>query len=303
MRQICAEAEAYLKGRIQVALLNTASLAGFVEPIAEAVVDAACLVAERLDAPLIVVATDSGRTALALSNRRPTAMILALTRTEQIARLLALCWGVTPVVQPEAGFAEAELVFATEWARSRQLVSSGQHVVLQRGQIPHEDRSRGVFAREVSWMQCIKERDYAMHRLVLLRLGESDWNRENRFTGWTDVDLSMAGVAEAHRAGQALRERGFTFDIEQITGLAGCDLLTISPDLLEQMGKTQGEVTRRLSVETSKTSTEKKIQLDEKGFRWMHNQDQMAVEKLSDGIRKFYADACKRENYVLAKVK
>jgi pyruvate kinase len=150
MRQICAEAEAYLKGRTQVALLNTAPLAGFVEPIAEAVVDAACLVTERLDAPLIVVATDSGRTALALSNRRPTAMILALTRTEQIARLLALCWGVTSVVQPEAGFAEEELVFAIEWARSRQLVSSGQHVVLLRGQIPCEDRSRGVFAREVS---------------------------------------------------------------------------------------------------------------------------------------------------------
>jgi 2,3-bisphosphoglycerate-dependent phosphoglycerate mutase len=52
-----------------------------------------------------------------------------------------------------------------------------------------------------------------MHKLVLLRHGESDWNRENRFTGWTDVDLSAKGVEEAHRGGKALLEKGFTFDI------------------------------------------------------------------------------------------
>ena len=52
-----------------------------------------------------------------------------------------------------------------------------------------------------------------MHTLVLLRHGESDWNRENRFTGWTDVDLSATGLEEAHRAGRTLRDRGFTFDV------------------------------------------------------------------------------------------
>jgi 2,3-bisphosphoglycerate-dependent phosphoglycerate mutase len=52
-----------------------------------------------------------------------------------------------------------------------------------------------------------------MHRLVLLRHGESDWNRENRFTGWTDVDLSPAGIDEARRAADVLLDRGFTFDI------------------------------------------------------------------------------------------
>src|SRR5581483_11154935 len=51
-----------------------------------------------------------------------------------------------------------------------------------------------------------------MHKLVLLRHGESTWNKENRFTGWTDVDLSEAGRAEARRAGQLLREGGFVFD-------------------------------------------------------------------------------------------
>jgi 2,3-bisphosphoglycerate-dependent phosphoglycerate mutase len=54
---------------------------------------------------------------------------------------------------------------------------------------------------------------FEMHRLVLLRHGESTWNRENRFTGWTDVDLSEQGVVEAHESGRLLRDAGFVFDI------------------------------------------------------------------------------------------
>jgi len=52
-----------------------------------------------------------------------------------------------------------------------------------------------------------------MHKLVLLRHGESQWNRENRFTGWVDVDLSSAGVEEAQRAGRLLKAEGFRFDV------------------------------------------------------------------------------------------
>lgn len=52
-----------------------------------------------------------------------------------------------------------------------------------------------------------------MSTLVLLRHGESTWNLENRFTGWTDVDLTERGIAEAHQAGQLLRQEGFAFDI------------------------------------------------------------------------------------------
>jgi len=52
-----------------------------------------------------------------------------------------------------------------------------------------------------------------MQKLILLRHGESDWNRENRFTGWTDVDLSERGIQEARRAGQVLLEQGITFDV------------------------------------------------------------------------------------------
>ncbi len=52
-----------------------------------------------------------------------------------------------------------------------------------------------------------------MKKLVLLRHGESTWNRENRFTGWTDVDLSPRGVEEARQAGQTLKQNGFVFDV------------------------------------------------------------------------------------------
>ena len=51
-----------------------------------------------------------------------------------------------------------------------------------------------------------------MHKLVLIRHGESQWNKENRFTGWKDVDLSEKGIAEAHAAGKLLKEEGFVFD-------------------------------------------------------------------------------------------
>src|SRR5580765_6356599 len=52
-----------------------------------------------------------------------------------------------------------------------------------------------------------------MYKLVLLRHGESIWNKENRFTGWTDVDLSEQGLKEAHEAARLLRDSGFVFDI------------------------------------------------------------------------------------------
>jgi pyruvate kinase len=147
MRQICAEAEEYRKAHVGPA--ERAPLAGYVEPITEAAVDAACLVARRLDAPLIVVATESGRTALALSNRRPAATILAVTRTEHLARTAGVCWGVTAVVQPEKTTAERDLVFAIAWAKARGLIKQGQYAVFVRGQVPGEGPSRAILAREV----------------------------------------------------------------------------------------------------------------------------------------------------------
>jgi pyruvate kinase len=150
MRQICAAAEAFQEAKGRAVATQSPSLSGFVEAITEAAVDAAYLVTERLDAPVLVVATDSGRTALALSNRRPTATILAVTRTDEIARRLALCWGVTPLVLPGAVTVEQQLAFAIDWAKSRRFVRPGQHVVLLRGQVPGESKSRAVLVEEVA---------------------------------------------------------------------------------------------------------------------------------------------------------
>ena len=88
--------------------------------------------------------------------------------------------------------------------------------------------------------------------------------------------------------------------VEQITGLAGCDLLTISPDLLDKLEGSSGELARRLSVEAAKSSAAEKLAMDEKTFRWMHNEDAMATDKLADGIRRFHVDGRKLEEYVLA---
>ncbi|HEX4984592.1 MAG TPA: transaldolase [Burkholderiales bacterium] len=90
--------------------------------------------------------------------------------------------------------------------------------------------------------------------------------------------------------------------VEQITALAGCDLLTIAPDLQDKLRAAPGELPRRLSVERAKASAAEKIALDEKTFRWMHNEDAMATEKLAEGIRRFHQDAQKLEQYVMAQV-
>ena len=84
---------------------------------------------------------------------------------------------------------------------------------------------------------------------------------------------------------------------DQIVELAGCDLLTISPDLLAELKGRPGELPRKLSPETAKASSGEQLHLDEKTFRFMHNEDAMATDKLADGIRRFYADARKLEKY------
>jgi 2,3-bisphosphoglycerate-dependent phosphoglycerate mutase len=75
-----------------------------------------------------------------------------------------------------------------------------------------------------------------MRKLVLLRHGESIWNQENRFTGWTDVDLTERGIAEARRAGRLLREEGFQFDLAYTSVLKrAIRTLWIVLDELDQM--------------------------------------------------------------------
>ena len=75
-----------------------------------------------------------------------------------------------------------------------------------------------------------------MHKVVLLRHGESDWNRENRFTGWVDVDLSPVGIEEAREAGRVLKQQGFRFDLAFTSVLKrAIRTLWIALDELDQM--------------------------------------------------------------------
>ena len=135
-----------------------------------------------------------------------------------------------------------------------------------------------------------------------------DWYRKERGADIPpDQDPGVASVTRIYnyfkKFGYQTQVMGASFrKVEQIVRLAGCDLLTISPDLLAQMEKTPGEVTRCLSAETGRASNEKKIHLDEKNFRWMHNEDAMASDKLSEGIRKFNADTRKLEQFARTKV-
>lgn len=75
-----------------------------------------------------------------------------------------------------------------------------------------EGKVRGAYYRICS-LQTTALPSHPMYKLVLLRHGESDWNRENRFTGWTDVDLSARGVEEARAGGRLLRSEGYEFDL------------------------------------------------------------------------------------------
>eukprot|EP00126_Sphaerothecum_destruens_P008420 Sdes_comp20205_c0_seq8m13527 len=88
-------------------------------------------------------------------------------------------------------------------------------------------------------------------------------------------------------------------NVGEIEALAGCDYLTISPKLLEELQNSKGKLERQLSPEKSRKLNISPLKLDEKKFRWLMNEDQMATEKLSDGIRKFAADGVKLEQILL----
>jgi len=84
----------------------------------------------------------------------------------------------------------------------------------------------------------------------------------------------------------------------EILELAGCDLLTISPGLMDELEGAEGEVPRKLDAAQSKAKTIQPIDASEQGFRWMMNEDAMATEKLAEGIRNFTADTLKLEKYI-----
>ncbi len=85
---------------------------------------------------------------------------------------------------------------------------------------------------------------------------------------------------------------------DEILELAGCDLLTIAPKLLDELQKAEGAVPKKLDAEAAKNLPIEKITLDEKTFRWMLSEDAMATEKLAEGIRNFAKDIRKLEKKI-----
>jgi transaldolase len=129
-----------------------------------------------------------------------------------------------------------------------------------------------------------------------------DWHRQARKVD--DIPLEEdPGVASVVRIYNYYKKHGYATQVMgasfrktgQILALAGCDLLTIAPDLLQKLEASAGPVSRRLSVDDAKRQSIARVALDEKAFRWMHNEDAMATDKLAEGIRRFAADAVKLE--------
>ncbi|HLP75996.1 MAG TPA: transaldolase [Candidatus Paceibacterota bacterium] len=96
--------------------------------------------------------------------------------------------------------------------------------------------------------------------------------------------------------GASFRNKG------EILELAGCDLLTISPNLLGELQKSNDPVPRRLSPDATQDCRLEKISLDEKKFRWQFNENAMAVEKTAEGIRLFNADAAKLDQFIAGQI-
>lgn len=131
-----------------------------------------------------------------------------------------------------------------------------------------------------------------------------DWYRAAR--GGQEIaraeDPGVASVTRIYtyykKFGYATQVMGASFrKVDQVVDLAGCDLLTISPDLLAALQAEQAEVPRRLDPVSARDAGIARLALDEVAFRWHHNEDAMATEKLADGIRRFDADGRKLVEY------
>uniref|UniRef100_A0A8C5DKC4 Transaldolase n=1 Tax=Gouania willdenowi TaxID=441366 RepID=A0A8C5DKC4_GOUWI len=128
-----------------------------------------------------------------------------------------------------------------------------------------------------------------------------DWHKENteKKSYEPHEDPGVVSVTKIYnyykKFGYSTVVMGASFrNTGEVKALAGCDLLTISPSLLAELSQDHSIVTQALTKACELT----KVHLEQKDFLWQHNEDRMAVEKLSDGIRKFAADAIKLESMI-----
>jgi transaldolase len=136
-----------------------------------------------------------------------------------------------------------------------------------------------------------------------------DWYKKDR--GVDDIPVAEdPGVASVESIYVTFKELSYETEImgasfrktDQVLALAGCDLLTIGTDLLEELAATDGDVPRRLSPERAARVKIERIDPGERAFRWLQNEDAMATEKLAEGIRRFHADGQKLARYARARV-
>jgi transaldolase len=138
-----------------------------------------------------------------------------------------------------------------------------------------------------------------------------DWYKKSAGPAWVEADMAGAndpGVKSVQQIynyykkfGIATEVMGASFrNVGQITALAGCDLLTISPDLLALLASNTSPLARALDATAAKTLDLTALNFDEAGFRFALNEDAMATEKLSEGIRAFCVDTIKLDQLLLA---
>ena len=136
-----------------------------------------------------------------------------------------------------------------------------------------------------------------------------DWyKKENKRDYTGPEDPGVQSVQEIYsyykKFGYETEVMGASFrNVGQIRELAGCDALTISPELMKELAESQDPLERKLDPEKVKQAKIEKLELDEKKFRWMLNENAMAYEKTGEGIRKFAADVVKLEKFVASKIK
>jgi transaldolase len=135
-----------------------------------------------------------------------------------------------------------------------------------------------------------------------------DWfkaTNKREYTGAEDPGVqSVTTIFDYYKKfGYETEVMGASFrNVGQIIELAGCDLLTISPDLLAKLADSHEPLARKLDAEAAKARNVQRLPLDEKTFRWLLNEDAMATEKTAEGIRKFAADIVKLEKVIAGKV-
>src|SRR3989440_6261724 len=136
-----------------------------------------------------------------------------------------------------------------------------------------------------------------------------DWyKKENKRDYSGPEDPGVQSVQEIYsyykKFGHKTEVMGASFrNVGQIRELAGCDALTISPELMKELAESQDPLERKLDPEKAKAAKIDKLEMDEKKFRWLLNENAMATEKTSEGIRKFAADVVKLEKFVASKIK